>query len=161
MTRYILALTLTSALAMGGCATAGTDATFKGDRIQDVDSAVASPVYDVGLEDIDIPVYLSRMTNPYAKLPGDCAAAKAEIEMLDRLLGADMDVPEDEDAKREQTALQATSSTIGGLLPFRGIIRAISGATRNRAQAREAYERGLVRRAYLKGVAEEMDDCSV
>lgn len=122
-----------------------------------MEDAVVSPVNDIGLNDIEIPDYLSQMADPYAEPPQSCAAAKVEIERLNGLLGEDLDVPEDEAERRDQTALNATSSTIGSvLIPFRGVVRAISGAASNERDAREAYQRGLVRRAFLKGAAMNM-----
>ena len=142
---------------LSACATQGTDAEFKGDQAKDVGSAVATPVNDVGLMDIEIPAYLSEMTNPYTPRPSDCDALTSELARLDRLLGEDLDIPEDEAEKREQRALNATSDTVGSvLIPFRGVVRFISGAAANERDAREAYQRGLVRRAYLKGLAEEI-----
>jgi len=117
-----------------------------------------SPVNDVGLDDIEIPEYLARMNDPYATSPQNCPAIKTEVSRLNKLLGEDIDVPEDEAERREQNALNATSSTIGSvLIPFRGVVRAVSGAASNERDAREAYQRGLVRRAYLKGIAQQTD----
>ena len=144
------------AFVMAACATQGTDAEFKGDQAKNVQSAISSPVNDVGLMDIEIPEYLQTMTDPYADAPSACSALADEVERLDRLLGEDLDVPEDQAERREQRALNATSDTVGSvLIPFRGVVRFISGASANERDAREAYQRGLVRRAYLKGLAKE------
>ncbi|MEL6687622.1 MAG: hypothetical protein AAFP97_08365 [Pseudomonadota bacterium] len=150
-------LPLGMALFLGACAsTVGTDADFKGDETQDVRAAVAGPVNDVGLMLIEIPEYLAEMDDPYADAPATCPLLETEVERLDALLGDDLNIPEDEREQREQTALNATSDTVGSvLIPFRGAVRFISGAAANERDAREAYQRGLVRRAYLKGLAEE------
>lgn len=145
------------AVILAGCKTIGDDADFKGDETQDMRAAVTSPVNDVGLIDIEIPDYLAEMTNPYAAAPTSCQAVNAELSKLNDLLGDDLDVPENVAEEREQRALNATSDTLGSvLIPFRGVVRAISGAAKNEREARIAYQRGLVRRAYIKGLTERM-----
>ncbi|MEM7729472.1 MAG: hypothetical protein AAF311_09375 [Pseudomonadota bacterium] len=146
------------AFGLSACSTTETGGTFAGDDVQDTDAVLMTPINDVGLDDIEIPTYLSEMTDPYAFAPGNCAAARAEVRKLDELLGSDLDVGEDEDERRTQLRLNASSSAIGSvLIPFRGVVRAISGAAKNEREAREAYQRGLVRRAYIKGRAEAVD----
>ena len=146
-----------SACLVTACATTGTDdAEFKGDHAKDVRAVVATPVNDVGLMSIEIPDYLISLTNPYADAPLDCEGLMSEVDSLNQLLGHDLDVPDEEAEAREQRALDATSDTVGSvLIPFRGVVRFISGASANEREAREAYERGLVRRAYLKGLSDE------
>jgi len=159
-TSRIAALTLIG-LSLVACASTKDRGSFQGAETRDVQSAMASPVNDIGLNDIEIPEYLVSMTNPYANTPSSCDAIKADLATLNALLGSDLDIPEDEAVRREQTALNATSSTIGSvLIPFRGVVRAISGAAGNERDARQAYERGLVRRAYIKGMARQMN-CSL
>lgn len=152
---------VTAAILLSACATSADSGTFRGVDTLDVESAMMSPVNDVGLDDIEIPAYLSMMVDPYAQSPESCASLWTEIIRLDGLLGDDLDVPDDIAERREQRALNATSSTIGSvLIPFRGVVRALSGAAANERDAREAYERGLVRRAYLKGMGTQMDCAS-
>lgn len=149
---------LTAALLLTACATSPDKGSFRGGDTADVEAAMMSPVNDIGLDNIEIPEYLGAMTDPYIDPPMKCEPLQAEIIKLDALLGDDLDVPEEVAARREQTALNATSSTLGSvLIPFRGVVRALSGAAANERDAREAYERGLVRRAYLKGIGQRMD----
>lgn len=148
----------TVAIFLSACATSSDKGTFRGDETRDMETAMMSPVNDIGLDNIEIPDYLGTMTDPYAKAPATCQSLRTEVAKLDGLLGDDVDVPEETAEQREQTALNATSSTLGSvLIPFRGVVRALSGAAANERDAREAYERGLVRRAYLKGIAQQMD----
>ncbi|MGB6231550.1 MAG: hypothetical protein WBF53_15650 [Litorimonas sp.] len=146
--------------ALSACATttAEDEERFMADDTRDVEQVVATPVNDIGLDDIEIPAYLAQMTNPYASSPTDCTLIDAEVTRLNQLLGEDLDVPEDEAERREQLALNAGSSAVGSILiPFRGVVRAISGAAKNEREAREAYQRGLVRRGYLRGRAELLE----
>lgn len=153
LTQMSLSLLLFAAL-MTGCATTERG-EFAGDDTEDLQAAVTGPVNDIGFNDIEIPEYLANMGNPYATQPSTCSALNSEVARLNSLLGADLNIAEDEDARKEQNRLNATRNTVGSvLIPFRGVVRAISGASKNERLAREAYERGLVRRAYLKGRAE-------
>lgn len=149
---------LSAALLLSACATSPDKGSFRGDDTANVQAAVMSPVNDVGFDDIEIPEYLGNMPDPYRDPPVTCEPLQAEVIKLNALLGDDLDIPEEVAARREQTALNATSSTLGSaLIPFRGVVRALSGAAANERDAREAYQRGLVRRAYLKGIGENMD----
>ena len=152
--KHALLAAAVSAGLLSACASTDTR-QFSGDDTADEEAVLMTPVQDVGLAKIDVPKYLSDMKNPYKGLPIDCADIRAEVEKLDALLGADLDIPEDEDIARERNRLNAASSTIGSIIPFRGVVRAISGAAKDQRNARNAYERGLVRRAYLKGRSEE------
>lgn len=155
MIRIVL-ICLCSASLLVACATTN-DQSFRGEDTRSVEQVVKTPVNDLGLDDIDIPDYLATLDDPYDAAPESCDALKAEVIMLTELLGEDLDVPEEEAERREQLALNASSSAIGSILiPFRGVVRAISGAAGNERDARLAYQRGLVRRAYLKGMARPM-----
>ncbi|GHA90631.1 hypothetical protein GCM10009069_12020 [Algimonas arctica] len=156
MQRNILAA-FSAAMFLSACSTSSGKGTFRGTDTRNVESAVMSPANDIGLDDIEIPGYLTSMTNPYYNAPESCDSISTELAKLDAILGDDVDVPEEIARRREQNALNATSSTIGSvLIPFRGVVRVISGAASNERDARQAYERGLVRRAYLKGMSKQM-----
>jgi len=151
-------IVLAAATALSACATSPDKGTFRGDDTMDVESAVMSPVSDIGFNQIEIPDYLGLMDDPYSQSPTTCPSLRAEVSKLNGLLGDDLDVPDEIAEQREQTALNAASSTLGSvLIPFRGVVRTLSGAAANQRAARDAYERGLVRRAYLKGMAKQMD----
>ena len=155
MTRILLA-TLAASTLMTACATTNTE--LRGDeRPDDVEGALMTPVQDVGLSKIEVPRYLQELTNPYATRPTDCEDIRSEIATLNDILGEDLDIPEDEAERREKIAINAAGTTVSSvLIPFRGVVRAISGASSNERRAREAYQRGLVRRGYLKGLSGQM-----
>ena len=156
MTKPALALLLSASL-LGACATSGTN--MRNDESpDDVEGALMTPVQDVGLSKIKIPDMLKAIDNPYEPRPASCAALGQEVVLLNGALGEDLDVPEDEAARRERIAYSATGDAVSSvLIPFRGVVRAVSGASSRERKAREAYQRGLVRRGYLKGLAEDMD----
>lgn len=140
---------------LGACATT----EMRGDeRPDDLESALMTPAQDVGLSKIEIPRFLADMTDPYALRPANCQDLRSEIATLNDILGEDLDIPEEEAERREQIAINATGETVSAILiPFRGVVRAISGASSNERKAREAYQRGLVRRGYLKGLSVDMN----
>jgi hypothetical protein len=42
---------------------------------------------------------------------------------------------------------------VGTLIPFRGLVRAATGATKHENMIRREYRKGVARRAYLRGIA--------
>src|SRR5690606_3851558 len=65
----------------------------------------------------------------------------------------DTATPEERDMSAEKIAKQI----VGSLIPFRGIIREITGANRHAYDFSQAIVAGLSRRAYLKGLGHEMN----
>ena len=84
-----------------------------------------------------------------AKLNSTDPAGSSGIEMPDResLLEDAGDLVKDK--------LMDTIHSQTNILPFRSIIRHISGASAHQKQLATAYEAGKLRRAYLKGFAED------
>ena len=112
------------------------------------------PLRDLGIMRRSIPdVLAGAVAAPYAvEDPLSCAVTVAEIARLDAALGPDLDA---EQAKSGGAATDMLFDAFQGALdiPFRGAIRRISGAAaRDRARA-AAVLAGMVRRAWLKGVA--------
>ncbi len=86
----------------------------------------------------------------------DCAEVRTEIADLDAVLGEDLDMilP----VKREGLrAGKIAKSMLGTLIPYRGLIREVSGANRHAEAFKEAIAAGMMRRAYLKGLGQAMD----
>ena len=65
------------------------------------------------------------------------------------------EVEVDEDArKRKEGVANAAGGLVSSLIPFRSLVREISGAGRADRDYREALYAGVVRRGYLKGLGE-------
>jgi hypothetical protein len=152
MTRPSFLLAGVMALGLGACATTdGKGPERSGDAMGD---AVSQPFKDLSLmRETTSPVLARAAKGPYAaEDPVPCAAVAAEIAELDAALGPDLD------ARGEAETGAAEAIIFGALrgaldLPFRGIIRRVSGAEkRDRVQAR-AVLAGMVRRGFLKGLA--------
>ncbi|MEM1035632.1 MAG: hypothetical protein AAGI14_02605 [Pseudomonadota bacterium] len=125
-------------------------------------NAAMTPVGDLNLTREEIPALLQTIKDPYdvpTFIPCDDIAAR--VMALDAVLGRDFDTPKpDDDRSLGQKAADGTSSALldtvaseaGGLIPFRGIVRRVSGARAWDRKVLKAYERGSHRRTYLKGL---------
>lgn len=122
-----------------------------------------SPLNDLNLRREPIPELLAKIDNPY-DLPHnlDCIQIGRMVGALNGVLGPDWDTPEpDERLRTEKLAdaaadatLDALASEASGLIPFRGIVRKVSGAEKHQKKYNRAYKIGAQRRAYLKGLGE-------
>ena len=118
----------------------------------DATEVAKTPLRDLGIDGRDIPEALRiAVENPYetARLK-TCNAIIAEIAALDDVLGADYDIAED-DGRVRLSEGRIGQSIVGGLLPFRGILREVTGAADNDRALRAAYTAGMARRGFLKG----------
>ena len=69
---------------------------------------------------------------------------------LDAVLGEDIDIAQA--PGRKLKAGKAAQSVIGSFIPFRGLIREISGANEQERRLQSAIYAGTARRSFLKGV---------
>ncbi len=139
--------------------------------------AATGNLEDLNIKRREIPKLLEKLAaNPYQPPPKyTCKSIKAELAELEPLIGPDikprevqvassdgfvpdlenMEMPTQEEA--EDGAHDAVMGLIRSqtdILPFRSIIRRITGADRHERNLNEAYQAGKLRRAYLKGLAE-------
>lgn len=113
-----------------------------------------TPIEDLNLKKDPIPaVLLAAAQSPYAN-PGlkKCSQIREEIAGLDAVLGEDFDTAAQ--PSRKLTAGKVALGLVTGLIPYRGIIRQLSGAADHEFQFKQAISAGLMRRAYLKGLGE-------
>jgi len=114
------------------------------------------PVRDVGLDKDEIPpVLLKAVENPYAAPPSrTCAGLKTAINELNAVLGADFTVGAKENENRTGKIAEAVGRTVvNSLIPFRGLVREISGAAPAERRLQAAVTAGIARRGYLRGMA--------
>lgn len=146
-----------SACSSGSRAVSQTQAGF-GD-------AAMSPLTDLNLRREEIPPRLAAIVSPYEPLPSvSCVTIGVEVLELTNILGPDSDVPPGEDPSLNQQAadgaarlaLNQVSSTMSDFIPFRSLVREATGASAHDRRLRAAFERGVQRRAYLKGVGAAM-----
>jgi hypothetical protein len=126
-----------------------------------IEGAATTPLRDLNVMKVDIPqVLLDAMEDPYARPPAKarCAQLIALIRPLNDALGPDIDtVPIDDErwtSKGKSTALGVAGDLAGGAIPFRGVVRRLSGAENHDRRVAAAVLAGHTRRAYLKGLGE-------
>jgi hypothetical protein len=157
-------------LSLGACATfgGGGDDDGEGDGGDDrmdrtrrgIASAAASPLRDVGIIRPQIPFVLEDIKYPYFSntLAGGCPNVLYEIGQLDAVLGPEDYQPEGRRELRDRgldaasdAAVNAAEDTAGDVVPFRGWVRRLSGASRAEREFAQAIEMGQMRRAFLRG----------
>jgi hypothetical protein len=128
---------------------------------QGLDDAALTPLNDFNLRRVPIPARLEALASPYEPLPArTCAAVAFEVTELTKILGADSDAPP---PPREtigqragdgaaELALGGVASAATDFIPFRSVVREATGASAHERRLRAAYERGVARRSYLKGI---------
>jgi hypothetical protein len=118
-----------------------------------VEDVVKTPLRDLNIDRREIPpVLLAAMQNPYETAGlKTCKAIIADIAQLDQVLGADYDIAADDGIDRLSEG-RIAQSVVGSLIPFRGILREVTGAASNDRTLRAAYTAGMARRAFLKGL---------
>jgi hypothetical protein len=122
--------------------------------------AALSPLEDFNLRRDAIPPVLIGIENPY-DLPTDltCLDLARLVTELDAALGDDWDSAQpDARLRTEQladsasaAALDAIAGEARGLIPFRDVVRTLTGAETHEKKYNLAFKIGAQRRAYLKG----------
>lgn len=133
------------------------------DRAQQLSDDIVTPVDDLNVTRKEIPQTLKQLDAVYtAQAPDNCAVIAEEIAALSEVLGPDRDAPDgpdESDADKAKdaasdAAVDAVSDVATGWLPFRGVVRRISGASAYEKRAKDAVLKGMLRRAYLKGAGQ-------
>lgn len=134
-------------IGLGACA-----ATVRGPSPDPVGMAVQQPMRDLSLIRDRVPdALLLSVAAPYAlQAPETCASLAKEVAALDVALGPDL-------ASGAKTRGESMGGLAAGLingaigLPFRGIVRKVSGADHRDRALKAAVLAGMVRRGFLKG----------
>lgn len=124
------------------------------DRDPSLGDAVATPASDLNLKKDEIPpLLLAAQDQPYT-MSGlrRCSDIAAAIDQLDAVLGPDIDLPAS--ARSGVTAGRVAQAAIGSFIPFRGLIRELSGANEQERKIQAAVQAGFARRAFLKGAGQ-------
>jgi hypothetical protein len=128
-------------------------------------NAALTPAEDIGIKRDEIPEELKKLVeNPYfTPKPLRCKTIKEELAGLNELLGTDMDMPKvalkDGESYAETGADMIQEGIVGlvrsytNIIPYRSIVRSLTGAKSHEKALVKAREAGKLRRAYLKGLA--------
>ncbi len=117
--------------------------------------AMMTPVEDMNLKRREIPpVLLSATDDPYSSAgTRSCTQINANLAELDTVLGPDFDAGTV--AERRIRADKIAKGVVGSFIPFRSILREVSGAAGAERRYEAALDAGLARRGYLRGIARQ------
>jgi len=127
------------------------------DTLDKAGDIASQPARDVGIAKTKIPPILSEAAkNPYAAPSGrKCNALIADMAVLNEALGPDFSANEEENENRAGKIAEASGKMIiNSLIPFRGLVREVTGAAPAERRLRAAIAAGIARRGYLRGLAE-------
>lgn len=116
---------------------------------------VSQPARDVGVAKTKIPPILEEASvAPYnAAGLAKCTAIASEIAALSKELGPDYGAaPGKAKSNKERIAAAGGRSVIDSLIPFRGLVREVSGAGPAERRLQAAVDAGIARRGFLRGL---------
>jgi hypothetical protein len=113
-----------------------------------------TPITDLNIHKNEIPqLLLDAQASPYNTAGlGRCSQIAAAVGEFDAVLGQDVDLPAN--ATPRVSPGRVAQSVVGSFIPFRGIVRELSGANAQDRALQYAIQSGLARRAFLKGYGE-------
>lgn len=115
---------------------------------------IAAPFQDFNLIRDEIPQVLveaQRERYPDTK-DWSCEMIRERRDELTKVLGPDEQEQKDFGDRAADAVQKALTNTTTGWIPFRGWIRKLTGAERHAQKVANAWESGIVQRAYLYGV---------
>lgn len=124
-------------------------------RTPDAEDVAMTPIKDLNLAKDEIPsVLLAAAAAPYASTGiRTCAQISEAIAPLDAALGPDMDIADSENDRI--SAGSVAKSVVASFVPFRGILRELTGAAEHQRDFQAAIYAGSVRRGFLKGMGQQ------
>ncbi|MBO9525653.1 MAG: hypothetical protein J7517_05915 [Sphingobium yanoikuyae] len=148
--------TATILLLLGTSALAQEQTKKKDDTLDKAGNIATQPARDVGIDKTETPPLLQKaVENPYAPPPSkSCKGLNASMGELNAVLGPDFTVGQAANEDRTGKIAEGVGkSIVNSLIPFRGVVREISGAAPAERRLRAAIAAGLARRGYLRGMA--------
>lgn len=118
---------------------------------------VTQPARDVGIDKKKIPpVLAAAVESPYGAPAGKgCAGIRREMSDLNAVLGPDFGTgTEANTSKIGKAAEIGGTALVDSLIPFRGLVREVSGAAPADRRFAAAVSAGMARRGYLHGLAQ-------
>jgi hypothetical protein len=150
--RYACLIPLAALPLLSAPALAGEPPKPVTDKSVSAQDVAETPVTDLNLKHDKIPqVLVNAQTGTY-DLTGihSCPQIASAVGELNTVLGPDLDLPQGE--QNGVSAGRVAQSVVGSFIPFRGIIREISGANEQQRRMQAAIEAGIARRGFLKGL---------
>lgn len=151
---FTIALALSAASLCTAAAPAYAQTAVAPENVT-AEDVVTEPLSDLNINNAAVaPVLVAAQERPY-DLSGlrTCRAIQSEVAKLDEALGDDIDVTVElsRDEKRGNVAGTAARTVLSSFIPFRGIIREVSGAAAHDRRWQVTLYAGASRRAFLKG----------
>ena len=103
------------------------------------------------------PVLMRAKEAPYAHPSADCQLLNTEVEQLNLVLGPDVDASVQKASlskKMSDGGFNLARGAVSSVIPYRGIVRQVTGAEKRAHDSNDALLAGIARRAYLKGYLE-------
>lgn len=128
----------------------------KTDRtVDDAKDVLSQPAKDVGVAKNKIPPSLQQAADDPYSLSGlrTCRQIADAVRVLDAALGPDYTAGGPSD--RTSTGKAVGGAVVNSLIPFRGVVREISGAASADRELAAATQAGFARRGFLRGVHRE------
>jgi hypothetical protein len=107
----------------------------------------------LGLTGADVPPLLATIKAEPYKAPAApaCETVPAEIAAIDDLIGPDLDTPP-EPPDNKKSLIAKGGDVARGLVPYGGVVRFVTGASKKDKELREAVLAGYARRGFLRGI---------
>ena len=116
---------------------------------------VTQPVRDVGISKVKIPDVLAESTqDPYSVARvKTCRQISTNLTKLNEALGPDFTPgPHDGENRVGKLAQAGGKTVVNSIIPFRSLIREVSGAAPAQRRYERAIDAGFARRGFLRGV---------
>jgi len=118
---------------------------------------VTQPVQDVGVKKITVPPAVAKAAAaPYSsKGLRTCSQIRRELTDLNEVLGPDFDGAAPRKENRAGKLAEAGGKTVvNAFIPFRGLVRELTGAAPAQRRLNAALDAAYARRGYLRGLAQ-------
>ncbi|MCC4253345.1 MAG: hypothetical protein VX205_11450 [Pseudomonadota bacterium] len=148
-------IAIMATLLLSGTAMA-QDKAKKDDTLDKAGTIASQPARDIGLDKDEIPPVLTKaVDNPYAAPASrSCKGLNRELGALNAALGEDFTASKEANEDRTGKIAEAIGKTVvNSLIPFRGLVREISGAAPAERRLQAAATAGIARRGYMRGLA--------
>jgi hypothetical protein len=124
----------------------------KNTTVRDTKEVVTQPARDVGIDKVKIPgVLVDAQQEPYSlRDTQTCARMAGALDDLDKALGPDFD--SGAPGHKTSVAKVGGAAVVNSIIPFRGIVREVSGAAAADRRMQAATDAGVGRRGFLRGI---------
>jgi hypothetical protein len=153
-------LPLAMALLAAPAALAQNSAAEQPSRLQKTEHTAGDiavqPLRDVNAKKTVIPPVLQRaIAAPYSPAgTANCAQIKSGLHALSAALGPDFGTGTAHNEDRaSQVATEGGKAVVNSFIPFRGLVREVSGAAPAERRLNAAMDGGYARRGFLRGMA--------